>query len=205
MLWGLGRSKLDHEDLAEAAREDWWGYGAPQAYEEFVRELEGKGLVSDDGRCFALTEAGRRRERHLFGEAAPRLAAPRMSSAQAVRWAESVADRLGKGLDAGVLETVAGLHRRGIATTASCEGHLDRGLPYPWIDFSPEAARQARRLVMDPLLAGFELRDGGEHGELRLQPRGLDHAPSERPPADPERLRRWQETMRSLGRKLLAG
>lgn len=43
-------------------------------------------------------------------------------------------DRLGKRIDSGILETVVALNAHRINTTASCEGHLDWGAPYPWID-----------------------------------------------------------------------
>lgn len=43
-------------------------------------------------------------------------------------------DGLGLGIDPGIIELVAGLNLIGVNTTASCEGHLDWGLPYPWID-----------------------------------------------------------------------
>jgi hypothetical protein len=45
-----------------------------------------------------------------------------------------VTDRLGKKIDAGILETVVVFNMLGITTFASCEGHTDWGLPYPWID-----------------------------------------------------------------------
>ncbi len=45
-----------------------------------------------------------------------------------------LADRLGLGIDDGIKETVAALRMHGFDTTGSCEGHLDHGLAYPWID-----------------------------------------------------------------------
>lgn len=47
-------------------------------------------------------------------------------------------DRLGKKIDDGIFETVVCLNMLGINTTSSCEGHLDWGLPYPWINIEPE-------------------------------------------------------------------
>lgn len=41
-------------------------------------------------------------------------------------------------IDAGILELVSILQFMGIPTIASCQGHLDHGLPSPWIDISVE-------------------------------------------------------------------
>ena len=56
------------------------------------------------------------------------------------RWIETsenlshVTDRLGKHIDKGIFDTVVALNILGFDTDMSCEGHLDHGLPYPWID-----------------------------------------------------------------------
>jgi hypothetical protein len=47
-----------------------------------------------------------------------------------------VVDGIGKEIDSGVIETVVGLNAVGIRTIASCEGHIGRGKPFPWIDIS---------------------------------------------------------------------
>lgn len=49
----------------------------------------------------------------------------------------SVTDKLGKEIDSGILEAVVALNMLGITTRQSCEGHLERGAPYPWIDIEP--------------------------------------------------------------------
>lgn len=46
---------------------------------------------------------------------------------------EQFTDRLGLGVDPGIFETVVALNLLRIETVQSCEGHLDRGSPYPWI------------------------------------------------------------------------
>lgn len=43
-------------------------------------------------------------------------------------------DGLGKRIDKGIMDTVIALNANDIHTTASCEGHLDWGCPYPWVD-----------------------------------------------------------------------
>ncbi len=47
--------------------------------------------------------------------------------------AHEVKDRLGKTLDAGILDTVIALRACDIPTTQSCEGHIDHGHPAPWV------------------------------------------------------------------------
>ncbi len=47
---------------------------------------------------------------------------------------ERITDRLGKVIDEGIKETVIALRAIGFPTSQSCEGHTDRGLPYPWVD-----------------------------------------------------------------------
>lgn len=47
---------------------------------------------------------------------------------------EKITDGLDYHIDSGIKESVIALNVFGIKTDGSCEGHLDRGLPYPWID-----------------------------------------------------------------------
>jgi hypothetical protein len=51
-----------------------------------------------------------------------------------------VTDKLGKEIDTGILDTVVVLNMVGATTTASCEGHLDWGLPFPWVIFEHDKA-----------------------------------------------------------------
>lgn len=69
---------------------------------------------------------------------------------RAERWrqcwheAEVITDALGKRIDPAIRGTVVALRVHGFATQGSCEGHLDHGLPYPWVDIeSPLALSQA--------------------------------------------------------------
>lgn len=60
-------------------------------------------------------------------------------------------DRLGMPVDPGIRGVVVALNSCGIYTTASCEGHLERGLAYPWVDIetreaAPLAAQSAQKL-----------------------------------------------------------
>ena len=49
-----------------------------------------------------------------------------------------VQDNMGQRIDGGILAPVVGLNLLGYHTTASCEGHLNWGCPYPWIEFYRE-------------------------------------------------------------------
>lgn len=48
---------------------------------------------------------------------------------------DSWTDGLGLGIDPLMKDTVTVLNLLGFKTDASCQGHIDHGLPYPWIDF----------------------------------------------------------------------
>ncbi len=52
-------------------------------------------------------------------------------------------DKLGKGMDPGILETVVALNVLGINTRQSCEGHLKWGVCAPWVDME---AKNTHRL-----------------------------------------------------------
>lgn len=53
-------------------------------------------------------------------------------------FAQKLVDRVGCPIDKGILETVVVLNLLGLHTSQSCEGHLDGGRPYPWVDFQTE-------------------------------------------------------------------
>lgn len=60
-----------------------------------------------------------------------------------------IKDGLGKGVDAGIKETVAAMHLLDIRTRQSCEGHLGHGEAAPWVDiqFPPEVREMSRKLA----------------------------------------------------------
>ena len=47
-------------------------------------------------------------------------------------------DGLGQSMDDGIIDTVVALQLLGYHTVASCEGHADWGVPYPWVDIATE-------------------------------------------------------------------
>lgn len=63
---------------------------------------------------------------------------------EATKHFRRVVDKLGKPIDDGIFETVVALNMLGITTRASCEGHLEWGLPYPWIDVESEDTTKHR-------------------------------------------------------------
>jgi len=56
---------------------------------------------------------------------------------ETLRALDTIVDRLGMPIDERIKETVAALKCMGFETEASCEGHLERGVKAPWVDFSP--------------------------------------------------------------------
>jgi hypothetical protein len=59
-----------------------------------------------------------------------------------------IVDRLGKRIDEGIKEAVVALRLLGFLTTASCEGHIDWGLPGPWIDIG-EVPKDIRKMFIE--------------------------------------------------------
>jgi len=58
-----------------------------------------------------------------------------------------VVDGLGEHIDARIMDAVIALNANDVYTVASCEGHLDHGCPYPWIDVSLEEAESTARKI----------------------------------------------------------
>lgn len=67
------------------------------------------------------------------------------------KWAT---DRIGTHIDPGIMETVIAMNAVGLYTVASCEGHLDHGCTYPWIDVSLEEAKDLAQKIIMLLHAG---------------------------------------------------
>ncbi len=53
-----------------------------------------------------------------------------------------MADKLGKPIDQGILETVIVLNLLEVKTVQSCEGHMEWGVAAPWIDIEPSVPKQ---------------------------------------------------------------
>lgn len=91
-------------------------------------------------------------------------------------------DRVGMPIDRGVLDTVVAFRAWGFVTKASCEGHLDHGLPYPWIDIGLDDAIEAkivadRKALFDEQERRYPGQDRGpSHDALRqaVRPMSLE-------------------------------
>src|ERR1700690_3570997 len=46
----------------------------------------------------------------------------------------TIVDKLNHPIDEGIARSVAILRYKGFNTNGSCQGHIDHGLSYPWID-----------------------------------------------------------------------
>jgi hypothetical protein len=64
---------------------------------------------------------------------------------------KNIGDKLGKGIDDKIFLPVVALRTYGFDTTASCEGHLNWGEPFPWIDIGvitrPPKAQKLERSI----------------------------------------------------------
>ena len=67
---------------------------------------------------------------------------------QSSKMVEKMVDALDHPVDEKIRKLLAALITFGVRTTASCEGHMDQGHPYPWIHVVPEDA-----IVLSALLA----------------------------------------------------
>ncbi len=82
---------------------------------------------------------------------------------------ERITDRLGEEIDEGIKETVIALRALGFPTTQSCEGHTNRGLPYPWVDIK---APTEFTLLWSAPASGYEKRQ--ELSNLKLEQKMLE-------------------------------
>lgn len=92
---------------------------------------------------------------------------------QALTYARSLGDGVGRGLDPGSIEPVAALWLLLVPTTASCDGHASRAHSYPWIDFkSPKASGDF--LLGSLSLWGIVQRGQGMRRSYRLNPKEIE-------------------------------
>jgi hypothetical protein len=81
----------------------------------------------------------------LFGELPKGL-----TSSQVIAWesvesfVEELRDGCGKPVDQGIKKMVIALNLLGYTTVQSCEGHINSGLPYPWVALDPEQTKVER-------------------------------------------------------------
>ncbi|MCC6520682.1 hypothetical protein IT403_01725 [Candidatus Nomurabacteria bacterium] len=65
--------------------------------------------------------------------------------------ADIIIDGLGKRIDSGIKETVTALKVNDYETTGSCEGHLDHGLPHPWVDVEMSLTADERKQMKETI------------------------------------------------------
>lgn len=63
------------------------------------------------------------------------------------RLVDETTDTLGRPVDEKIKPLVLAFLSSEIMTVGSCEGHLDHGLPYPWVDFQSASNNRVRGLV----------------------------------------------------------
>lgn len=93
---------------------------------------------------------------------------------------DSIVDGLSMHIDEGIKRGVIAMRMAGIATMASCEGHNDEGLPYPWIlvdtskkpDHIQRKLNDAERAKVKALLKEFYTDRKSKH-PLMLQDQGI--------------------------------
>jgi len=79
-------------------------------------------------------------------------------------FARCITDGMGYPIDDGILETVVALNLLGLRTCQSCEGHLDDGLPYPWVDFETDEFPTFRQALEDASREGLSAAEGEAKG-----------------------------------------
>jgi excisionase family DNA binding protein len=65
-----------------------------------------------------------------------------------------VTDRLEMPIDLGILDVVVAMNAMNLYTTASCEGHLDHGAAYPWVDVSRKEAEVLAQKIAEAMYEG---------------------------------------------------
>lgn len=84
---------------------------------------------------------------------------PSTSWEEAESFARHITDGMGCTIDEGILKTVVALNLLGFPTCQSCEGHLDDGLPHPWVDFETNEFPAFRQALEDASREGLSLEE----------------------------------------------
>ncbi len=87
-----------------------------------------------------------------IGEIKEEIETGQEKSAKEIQWAavqekvDKITDGLALEIDDGIKESVTSLMAHNFPLDGSCEGHTDRGLPYPWVDVSLEFPEEKLKL-----------------------------------------------------------
>jgi hypothetical protein len=106
--------------------------------------------------------------------------------------AHEIADNLGCGIDAGIRDIVVRFNALNLETDASCEGHTDRALPYPWLDF-PSPGRFIKQCLGDFYRFDAAPRLKFEHYPMGDRLRPIDGLSIEEGRQEMERFATWLE------------
>lgn len=85
--------------------------------------------------------------------------------AEAEAFARRLVDGVECPIDEGIIETVVAFNLLGFRTSQSCEGHLDDGLPYPWIDFDTDEFPTFKQAIEEADREGLSDEEKEERGE----------------------------------------
>jgi len=124
--------------------------------------------------------------------------------------ASTVSDKLGLSLDEKITPIVAGLHRYGIKTQASCQGHEDWGNSYPWVEIALSSLDDLKQLFGHTLLK-FEVQEFGvdvdHYAGLLLPKKVIVKESLTKPHTNYQALNcernSWQQQLLVVGEKLL--
>lgn len=83
-----------------------------------------------------------------------------------------IKDALGMPIDRNIRKLIVLLNYHRIITTASCWGHNNWGLSYPWVDVNLNMMNRANRIKLKKLISEFRLEvfKFDNKGEIRIQP-----------------------------------
>jgi len=73
-----------------------------------------------------------------------------------------VTDKLGKGIDTGIMDTVIVLNLLSIHTSQSCEGHLEWGTGSPWVDIRTPGLQEEERRFQEAMKEAQQQREQGQ-------------------------------------------
>lgn len=89
---------------------------------------------------------------------------PSSSWEDAEAFVRRMTDGQGCPIDEGIVETVVALNLLGLPTCQSCEGHLDDGWPYPWVDFETDEFPAFKQALEEASREGLSPEEGEARG-----------------------------------------
>jgi hypothetical protein len=121
---------------------------------------------------------------------------------------DQLVDKLGNPIDKNIKQVVVALRYSGFNTTASCEGHLDHGFPYPWVDirYKDSKSRENKKRRLSKYIKQFYKTRESTHplflqdfADFRLQnvkwPRSAQKRKSHEEPRSQRLLVEYQKEM----------